>query len=529
MEFYILNSVFEVVGLVDNYESAIWTDRYLEPGDFELYIPIGNSIPSSIAIGRYLMLTESEHLMIIESIKIETDVEDGNKLIVTGRSAESILDRRIVFNRQVFTDTQVFDVVYQLIAYNMLYSRLAFEFEMVIPKGDENPQNEGWYEWDYHVDDYELTEDTTVTPGKPYYKLSNRGKRRCFFHEPVDEHDEEYEIFQVDLEASSGVRDLSDVKLSGEYFGENILDVITDICKEKKLGFKVIMREDERDGHKKLYFSMYKGKNRTDRSKSSSYVEFSARMENLLNSDYLRNEKPHKNCVLCVGPDEEAYDKVKPGDGDNPQEEGWYVYIKGYNEYVPTEDTRVVSGKPYYAKDPHEKRRYKTVVGDSKKYLNRKEIYVNCSGTSRQEDVTYDLIVSPPSGANPKEEGWYGLHHYDDPDKKDEYIKTSDEKVDKDYNYYQKNTHTKNDKDFEKLLKEKGREKLDECKREIKFEGEVDYTGTFKYRRNYKIGDIVMVRDEYGHKGKARVTEYVFSNNVSDGLKCYPTFEMEED
>ena len=529
MVFYLLDKNFNRVSIIDNYESAIWTDRYLEPGDFELYIPIGNTIPSSISIGKYLMFTDSEHLMIIESLKIETDIEDGNKLIVTGRSAESILDRRIVYNRQAFEDVQVFNVVYNLIAYNALYSRLAFEYEMVIPKGTENPKNEGWYEFDHHTDEYVRTQDTSVTPGKTYYKISERGKRRCFFHEPVNEYDEEYEIFQVDLDASTEVSNLTNLKHSGEYFGDTLLDVITDICKDKKVGFKVILREDKRDGHKKFFFSMYKGKDRTDRTKTS-YVEFSSNIENLLNSDYLRNEKPHKNCALCVGPEEDAYDKVDPSDGDNPQEEGWYVFITddNYNEYVPTEDTHVVSGKPYYYKDTREKRRYKVVVGDNKKGLNRKELYVDCSSTSRQEDVTYDKITNPPSGANPKEEGWYGFKHYDDPDRKDEYIKTTDEEVDHNYTYYIKNTHTKNDPDFEKLLKQRGQEKLDECKREIKFEGEVDYTGTFKYGKHYKIGDIVQLTDEYGFSGKARVTEYIYSEDLN-GLKCYPKFEMIDD
>jgi hypothetical protein len=39
------------------------------------------------------------HLMCIETIQIQTDVEDGDKFIFWGRSAESILDRRIVWDQ----------------------------------------------------------------------------------------------------------------------------------------------------------------------------------------------------------------------------------------------------------------------------------------------------------------------------------------------------------------------------------------------------------------------------------------------
>ena len=41
--------------------------------------------------------------MIIEEIKIDSDTEDGNHLIVTGRSLESILERRIIWGQRIFS------------------------------------------------------------------------------------------------------------------------------------------------------------------------------------------------------------------------------------------------------------------------------------------------------------------------------------------------------------------------------------------------------------------------------------------
>ena len=48
----------------------------------------------------YLQSKESEHVMIVEKIQITSDTEDGNHVTVTGRSLESILDRRIVWGPQ---------------------------------------------------------------------------------------------------------------------------------------------------------------------------------------------------------------------------------------------------------------------------------------------------------------------------------------------------------------------------------------------------------------------------------------------
>ena len=46
---------------------------------------------------------ESEHVMIVEKIQITSDTEDGNHVTVTGRSLESILDRRIVWGQKLLS------------------------------------------------------------------------------------------------------------------------------------------------------------------------------------------------------------------------------------------------------------------------------------------------------------------------------------------------------------------------------------------------------------------------------------------
>lgn len=51
----------------------------------------------------YLQSKESEHVMIVEKIQITSDTEDGNHVTVTGRSLESILDRRIVWGQKLLS------------------------------------------------------------------------------------------------------------------------------------------------------------------------------------------------------------------------------------------------------------------------------------------------------------------------------------------------------------------------------------------------------------------------------------------
>lgn len=95
----LLDKNFQSVMPIDQYESFIWTDRYSEYGDFELYTSPSKENLTKIKQGYYIWSDESEHVMIVENLQIDTDAEYGHSFIVTGRSLESLLLRRIVWNQ----------------------------------------------------------------------------------------------------------------------------------------------------------------------------------------------------------------------------------------------------------------------------------------------------------------------------------------------------------------------------------------------------------------------------------------------
>lgn len=116
MELLVLNTAFESIALLDSYESLIWTDRYNEYGDFEIYFPMDKKLLDYLKPDNYLLLNKSEHTMIIEDIRINSDVEDGDHLIVTGRSIESILDRRVIYWQRITTGSlqeQIKSIIYE--------------------------------------------------------------------------------------------------------------------------------------------------------------------------------------------------------------------------------------------------------------------------------------------------------------------------------------------------------------------------------------------------------------------------------
>lgn len=105
MELWVLDTNFKAVAVLDTFESLIWTDRYTSCGDFEIYIPMDMKYLEILKRDYYLAQRNSEHMMIIDRIEIESAFETGMHLIVTGKSLEYILERRIVWDKLTLEGT----------------------------------------------------------------------------------------------------------------------------------------------------------------------------------------------------------------------------------------------------------------------------------------------------------------------------------------------------------------------------------------------------------------------------------------
>lgn len=100
MLFYLLNTDLEIINVIDAYKSYIWTNRFYEPGDFELCLPAEKHYMETIKHG--CMLIREGHLsnaMIVYHVEIQSDIETGDMLIVKGYCLKSLLDRRIIWDQ----------------------------------------------------------------------------------------------------------------------------------------------------------------------------------------------------------------------------------------------------------------------------------------------------------------------------------------------------------------------------------------------------------------------------------------------
>lgn len=84
--------------------------------------------------------------------------------------------------------------------------------------------------------------------------------------------------------------------MEAQYTGDNLLGVITDICRTNGIGFKVI-----HDQYNPYLFELYEGKNRTYQQSLNDIVVFSDEYDNLLSSEYEENYEGIATSVLVAG------------------------------------------------------------------------------------------------------------------------------------------------------------------------------------------------------------------------------------
>jgi hypothetical protein len=234
MEFMILDTNLKAVSVLDAYESIIWTDRYNQCGDFEIYTNMSSETYNQLQQDYYLWSADSEHTMIIEDIEITSDAEEGSTLKVTGRSLESMLDRRIIWNQTTLTG-KLQDGIKQLL------------------------------------------NDNIISPTEANRKIDN-----FVFVESTD----------------TAVTDLT---IDAQYLGDNLYDVICELCSSNNIGFKIVLTDDL-----KFNFSLYAGADKSYDQLTNPYVLFSPDFDNIINSNYIESKKTLKNIVLVAGEESDS-------------------------------------------------------------------------------------------------------------------------------------------------------------------------------------------------------------------------------
>lgn len=365
MNLIIMNQNFEKTYVLDSYESLLWVDKFYEAGTFEIYTPFAQEILDFVKADYYIQSEFSDHTMIVEDISISSDIENGSKIKIIGRDISSILDRRIIWKRTNI-DGNLQDGIIKML------------------------------------------EDNVIFPESRYPKPSDLQTKR--------------KISNFEANKSTDTR-ITELTLDHQYTGESLLEVISGLCEENDIGFKVLLTEDY-----KFIFELYAGTDRSYKQDSVPYVVFSPSFDNIINSNYLEQNSITKNVGLVAG--------------EEIREEG------------EEEGTRTT-----------------VVVGDASG-ISRKETYID-GGSIRQADLSIAQ--------------------------------------------------------YKNKLISYGKDALIEINKEKKsFDGQCETTQLYRYDRDFFMGDIIQMSNEYGIESSSRVIEFTWSVN-DQGLETYPTFIPIED
>lgn len=118
-DIYVLDKNFNLVYVIDTYKSCIWSNRYVELGDCELYLPATPKLLTVLMIDYYLIRLNDDMVCRIKKIQLQTNAENGDYLIITGKDTKDLCDQRIVwstmtcngaletFIRQMVTSTMI--------------------------------------------------------------------------------------------------------------------------------------------------------------------------------------------------------------------------------------------------------------------------------------------------------------------------------------------------------------------------------------------------------------------------------------
>lgn len=254
MEFIVHDTNLNPLGIIEVYESAIWTERFRSVGDFEIHVPIVTPIAGSMAQDNYLILADTDRAMIIESINIISDEDTGKSVLVCkGSSLESILERRIVWKKTTLSGNPL-NQLHRVFEENIIFSALS--------------------------------------PSDPEYAEKSKRKIPNF-------------IFPLPTSGDPVYEHLRGKTLKCQFTGDTMLDVVISFCETYGLDFKITITSD-----KKFKFELMLPVNHSANQVRNDIVIFSPKFDTLISSEWYLNSQYYKNVVLVHG-EGEGNDRVR--------------------------------------------------------------------------------------------------------------------------------------------------------------------------------------------------------------------------
>lgn len=491
--------VYRSVALIENYYSLIWVDRYSGYGEFELKIAATRENIINLKENYYILAPDiSEHAMIIEKIDLISDYEDGDYLLVSGRSLESILDRRIVYNKLTFNGRDI--------------SKRA------------NPQT-----------DPSMVRNVIETI---YFKNINGFVDVDPIKRSIPEFAQRVLPTQNQIAQMDNHPFLS-MFVTAEILNSSCYEIIKNICDQFGIGFKVTMSPEQLSLPSPVIatlftLTLYYGLNLTSdlsQNQSGKVVVFSEVFNNLTSSEYSLETRDCKNFVKIDGiyheqsGEEETevpitaevvgsfynknnvlneatnifrretyLDASNVSDKITAAASISYTYPPGELFIASIADKDLLLSSIEYSEAAH----FEFIETVNKWYYEEKDIFIS-------DMLTYGIVIYLPPGTTSIGDG---------------------STITISVNYNSEYESQINQDAFIKRLKNEGNGVLIENDILEDFTAEVLTNITYKYGEDYSLGDIVTFNNKYGVIYNCRITEVTFSDD-ENGFQIIPSFSVE--
>lgn len=479
MDLFVLDTSLNQIAVLDTYKSLIWTERYDEYGDFEIVAPVTTEILRNLKQDYYLEHRNTNRTMIIEKILINTDVEDGNTLTITGRSLESILLRRIVWGQRTI-------------------------------KG--NLQN----------GIKTLLEENIISPTKPERKISN------FIFEAST--DPQVTSLEIDAQYTGDVLyDVVSSLCSERGIGFRIIR-----NEQNQFVFSLYCGTDRSYNQSTNPYVVFSPG--FENIINSNYMESRSALKNvtLIGGEGEGSARRYTAVGNISGLERrEIFTDARDLSSDIDEDLTEYLDFTTYPSQVFSDTSKtfvtnslfnsaIVDISPFIGRMLSVKiPKYTTTTGSASGYatilVNENGEYVSTlqaweiygETENRGSLDTYEFLI--PENAKYLYTSMFSQKAIDD----EVYYGELDD--------FECKTVKLSNTEYIALLRQRGKEKLAENIDITSFEGEVEATTMFVYGEDFFIGDIVQIANEYGHETTARIIELVTSDDES-GSSVYPTF-----
>lgn len=285
---------------IDTYTSIIWTDRYSKEGDFELRVPCTDFNYKVFNESRYLTIDKSDRVMVLESRNIKTEVDKSDEYIIKGRSAETLLDRRVIMGSMTFGIAPHDEETNQNASQNyavddfMIWYGALCKVIKNINAGDElilyEERKGNLYKANIRpttsTEEASLTQPiedivaallnaNVINPTDPTRRFTRPAWRYVYSDDPK----------------------VKEIKMAASFANTNLYDAISSLLVGAGMGCKVVYNEDTET----MDFSIFIGTDHSVAQSENMVVNFKSSLDNLVSTDFLTDESKYKTCAYVVG------------------------------------------------------------------------------------------------------------------------------------------------------------------------------------------------------------------------------------